>query len=62
MNFKTVQTFIMSLKIVTYCSASGYIAIKIIKLVQLTQKYLLESILFSIFAAYLSNTGAKIFA
>ena len=29
---------------------------------QLTQKYLHEFILFCIFAAYLSNTDAKIFA
>ena len=28
---ESVQTFLMSLKIVTYCSALGYIAIKIIE-------------------------------
>ena len=40
----------------------GYIAKKNKKLAQLTQKYLHELLLFSIFAADLSNTDAKIFA
>ena len=40
----------------------GYIAKKNKKLAQLTQKHLHELLLFSIFAADLSNTDAKIFA